>query len=123
MVKAKVLADRIQITSDVLTDENLKKVKLFAPRALKLFDELDTDNKVLYEVALCEGEYNTFNMNGAVFKAGKTLACIERNEEDSEEDIRSEIVAVMRRLAVIEEQVTEVVSNINDTEFDIEFMD
>lgn len=123
MVKAKVLADRIQITSDVLTDENLKKVKLFAPRALKLFDELDTDNKVLYEVALCDGEYNTFNMNGAVFKAGKTLACIERNEEDSEESIRAEIVAIMRRLTVIEEQVTEVVSNITDTDFDIEFMD
>ena len=57
MAKAKVLADRISITSEVLTDENIEKVRILAPSNLVLFDEKKED-KVLFEVT--RSDYNTF---------------------------------------------------------------
>ena len=50
MAKAKVLADRISITSDILTDENLEKVAILAPSVLNLVDELN-DKELIFAVA------------------------------------------------------------------------
>ena len=41
MAKAKILADRISITSDVLTDENIEKVRSLSPSTLYLYDDKD----------------------------------------------------------------------------------
>ena len=86
MAKAKILNDRIVITSDVLTDANIEKVKVLAPSVLKLVDELDLDAKVLYEVDT--DDYNTFTINGALFKGGKTTGKKKKETLALDEEVR-----------------------------------
>ena len=124
MAKAKVLADRISITSEVLTDENLEKVGILAPSILKLLDEFNED-KVLYEVA--GGEYNSFTTHGAVFKDGKSLGTITEeimslDEEAKEAKIKNILTAVLTKVNVIEARVEEYLDNAEDLAEDIEFL-
>lgn len=125
MAKAKVLADRISITSEVLTDANIEKVNVLAPSNLKLFDEKD-ESKVLFEVA--SDEYNTFTKNGAVFKDGKSLGSIsqdimELEKEEKEDKIKTILTAVLTRINIIEEQVSEYLETAEDLSEDVEFLD
>jgi hypothetical protein len=125
MAKAKVLADRISISSTVLTDENIEKVRILAPSNLKLFDERNEDN-ILYEVA--SSEYNMFTDNGAVFKDGKTIGTIsesimELDKEDREAKIKTLLTSVLTRINAIEEQVSEYLENAEDLSEDVEFLD
>ena len=122
MAKAKVLADRISITSEVLTDENIEKVSILAPSVLMLTDE----DKVLYQV--CGDVYNNFNTNGAAFKEGKTLGTIseeimELEKEAKEAKITTLLTAVVTRINAIEEQVTEYLEDAEDLSDSIEFLD
>ena len=51
MAKAKVLTDRVSITSDVFTDENLERIKLIAPSILEPYCViycLDTNDPMLW---------------------------------------------------------------------------
>ena len=125
MAKAKVLADRISITSEVLTDANIEKVNVLAPSNLKLFDEKD-ESKVLFEVA--SDEYNTFTKNGAVFKDGKYLGSIsqdimELEKEEKEDKIKTILTAVLTRINIIEEQVADYLETAEDLSEDVEFLD
>ncbi len=125
MAKAKVLADRISITSEVLTDENLRKVNILSPASLILTDEKD-ENKVLYRV--CEDECNTFTTYGAAFKDGKTLGIIpekimELDKADKEKELKTILTATLTRINVIEEQVSEYLENAEDLSDDVEFLD
>lgn len=125
MAKAKVLADRISITSEVLTDENLEKVGILAPTVLQLLDGLEDHIKVLYEVA--GGEYNTFTVNGAVFKDGKSLGTIAEeimslDDEAKEAKIKNILTAVLTRINAIETQVENYLENADDLSDDIEFL-
>ena len=125
MAKAKVLADRISITSEVLTDANIEKVNVLAPSNLKLFDEKD-ESKVLFEVA--SDEYNTFTKNGAVFKDGKSLGSIsqdimELEREEKEDKIKTILTAVLTRINIIEEQVASYLETAEDLSEDVEFLD
>ena len=125
MAKAKVLADRISITSEVLTDANIEKVNVLAPSNLKLFDEKD-ESKVLFEVA--SDEYNTFTKNGAVFKDGKSLGSIsqdimELEKAEKEDKIKTILTAVLTRINIIEEQVADYLETAEDLSEDVEFLD
>ena len=125
MAKAKVLADRISITSEVLTDANIEKVNVLAPSNLKLFDEKD-ESKVLFEIA--SDEYNTFTKNGAVFKDGKSLGSIsqdimELEKEEKEDKIKTILTAVLTRINIIEEQVADYLETAEDLSEDVEFLD
>ena len=125
MAKAKVLADRISITSEVLTDANIEKVNVLAPSNLKLFDEKD-ESKILFEVA--SDEYNTFTKNGAVFKDGKSLGSIsqdimELEREEKEDKIKTILTAVLTRINIIEEQVADYLETAEDLSEDVEFLD
>lgn len=125
MAKAKVLADRISITSDILTDANIEKVLVLAPSTLKLFDEKD-ESRVLFEVA--SDDYNTFTKNGAVFKDGKSLGSIsgetmELEKEEREDKIKTILTAVLTRINAIEEQVECYLENAEDLSEDVEFLD
>lgn len=122
MAKAKVLADRISITSEVLTDENIEKVSILAPSVLMLTDE----DKVLYQV--CGDVYNNFNINGAAFKEGKTLGTISEEsmgleKEAKEAKITTLLTAVVTRINAIEEQVNEYLEDAEDLSDSIEFLD
>lgn len=124
MAKAKVLADRISITSEVLTDENIEKVGILAPSMLQLVDEFNTD-KVLYEVA--KSEYNTFTTNGAAFKDGKSLGTIspeimDLDEEAKETKIKNILTAVLTRVNAIEVQIENYLEEADDLSEDIEFL-
>ena len=125
MVKAKVLADRISITSDVLSDANIEKVSVLAPSILKLVDEKD-GTKVLYESA--SGAYNSFTSKGAIFKDGKSIGTISDSimnlpKEEKEAKITTLLTAVLTKINVIEEQVSEYLENATDLSEDIEFLD
>ena len=126
MAKAKILADRISITSEVLTDANIEKVSILAPTVLQLLDGLENHIKVLYEVAC--GEYNTFTKNGAVFKDGKSLGSIsqdimELEKEEKEDKIKTILTAVLTRINIIEEQVAAYLETAEDLSEDVEFLD
>lgn len=125
MAKAKILADRISITSEVLTDANIEKVSILAPSMLKLFDEKD-ESKVLFEVA--SDEYNSFTKSGAIFKDGKSLGYItedamELDKEEREEKVKTSLTAILTRINIIEEQVENYLDNAIDLSDDVEFLD
>lgn len=124
MAKAKILADRISITSDVLTDANIERVSILAPSYLKLVDE--NSEEVLFEVA--SDEYNTFTSYGAAFKDGKSLGTISEDimsleKEVKEAKIKTILSAVLMRVNAIEEQVKDYLENAEDLTDDVEFLD
>lgn len=125
MAKAKILADRISITSEVLTDENIERVRVLSPRTLVVFDTVDADN-ALYEVTI--GECNTFSPYGAVFKDGKSIGAIDKSvmelpTEEREVKLKNYLTAVLTKITVIENQVSEYLDNAEDLNEDIEFLD
>lgn len=125
MAKAKILADRISITSEVLTDENIEKVRILSPSTLVLFDEKD-ETKALYEVS--NGVCNTFTSYGAVFNDGKTLGAIDESilsldKEEKEAKIKTILTAVLTRINAIEAQVEEYLEDAIDLSDDVEFLD
>ena len=125
MAKAKVLADRISITSEVLTDKNIEKVRILAPFNLVLFDEKKED-KVLFEVTC--SDYNTFTEYGACFKEGKTLGAISEealslDKDKKEAKIKTMLTAVLTRINAIEAQVENYLEVAEDLSEDVEFLD
>lgn len=122
MAKAKVLADRISITSDILTDANIERVGILAPTVLKLMN----DTEVLFEVT--SNDYNTFTKYGASFKGGKSLGTISEetmslDHDTKEAKIKTVLTSVLTRVNAIEEQVEDYLENAEDLNEDIEFLD
>lgn len=123
MAKAKILADRISITSDVLTDENIEKVSILSPSTLYLYDDKD-ESRVLYQVT--GNEFNTFTKYGATFKDGKSLGAISEESmvaDDKESKVKNELTAILTRINRIEEQVSAYLEVAEDLSDDIEFLD
>lgn len=123
MAKAKILADRISITSDILTDENIEKVSILSPSTLYLYDDKD-ENRVLYQVT--GNEFNTFTKYGATFKDGKSLGAISEESmvaDDKESKVKNELTAILTRINRIEEQVSAYLEVAEDLSDDIEFLD
>lgn len=123
MAKAKILADRISITSDILTDENIEKVSILSPSTLCLYDDKD-ENRMLYQVI--GNEFNTFTKYGATFKDGKSLGAISEESmvaDDKESKIKNELTAILTRINRIEDQVEAYLEVAEDLSEDIEFLD
>ena len=123
MAKAKILADRISITSDVLTDENIENVSILSPSTLYLDDDKDED-RILYQVT--GNEFNTFTKYGATFKDGKSLGAISEESmtaEDRDSKVKTELTAILTRINRIEEQVAAYLEVAEDLSEDIEFLD
>lgn len=123
MAKAKILADRISITSDILTDENIEKVSILSPSTLYLYDDKD-ENRILYQVT--GNEFNTFTKYGATFKDGKSLGAISEESmvaDDKESKVKNELTAILTRINRIEEQVSAYLEVAEDLSEDIEFLD
>lgn len=107
MAKAEVLADRIKISSDVLTNENLRKAEMLKPSVLNLRDEeMDT---ILYGIA--NAEPASFTKYGATFNDGVSLGaindrimCLEKEERDKE--IKLFLSDILIKINAIEEQVS-----------------
>ena len=123
MAKAKILADRISITSDILTDENIEKVSILSPSTLYLYDDKD-ENRILYQVT--GNEFNTFTKYGATFKDGKSLGAISEESmvaDDKESKVKNELTAILTRINRIEDQVAAYLEVAEDLSEDIEFLD
>ena len=123
MAKAKILADRISITSDILTDENIEKVNILSPSTLYLYDDKDED-RILYQVT--GNEFNTFTKYGATFKDGKSLGAISEESmvaDDKESKVKNELTAILTRINRIEDQVEAYLEVAEDLSEDIEFLD
>lgn len=124
MAKAKVLADRISISSEILTDENIERVTILAPSTLRLVDEKD-ETKVLFEVA--SDDYNMFTINGAVFKNGNSLGTIssdimELDNETREKKVKTLLTAILTKINKIEEQVESYLEEAEDNNIEVEFL-
>jgi hypothetical protein len=124
MAKAKVLADTISITSEILTNENIRKVKALAPATLKIVDENEGE---LYSIDSSE-TYVELNRYGAVFKDGVTVGRVPNFEfiadDKREETITNYLLPILVRINAIEEAVEEFLNNneFDDVEENIEFM-
>ena len=124
MAKAKVLADRISISSEILTDENIERVAILAPSTLRLVDEKD-ETKVLFEVA--SDDYNMFTINGAVFKNGISLGTIsadimELDNETKEKKVKTLLTAILTKINKIESQVESYLDEAEDDNIEVEFL-
>lgn len=125
MAKAKILADRISISSEVLTDANLERVATLAPSVLTLVDE--DSKETLYVVAKDETS-NTFTKYGAAFKGGISLGTISNDVLDLDKDVKERkikdlLAGILTKVNLIEEQVEEYLENAVDFSDDIEFID
>ena len=121
MAKAKVLEDKVVISSTVLTDENLEKVTVLNPSVLNYKSE---EGDILYQVAM--SECNSFNRNGASFKGGKTHTNIKTDIEDAEarkNRVTAEITKTLLCINKIEEQVAAYLEESEDIDVDIDFID
>lgn len=107
MAKAEVLADRIKISSDVLTNENLRKAEMLKPSALNLRDEeMDT---ILYGIA--NAEPASFTKYGATFNDGVSLGAINDRimrleKEERDKEIKLFLSDILIKINAIEEQVS-----------------
>lgn len=125
MAKVKILADRVSITSEILTDENLERVLNLCPSVLSFIDE-NTD-EVLYQVAAGK-ECNSFSSFGATFKDGKSLGNISNDVMELEADaretkIKNILAGVLTKINVIEQQVKDYLEDAPSFDRDIEFVD
>ena len=121
MAKAKVLDDKVVIKSEVLTDENLRKVSILKPSALILTDEETKEG--LYVVSA--GNCNSFTKYGAIFAGGESKANIAVHTEDAEEkkDILKDVITSnLVKINAIEEQVETYLEDAEDIDTDIEFL-
>ena len=122
MAKAKVLDDKVVITSEVLTNENIEKANLLQPSVLILKDE--EMNTILYEIAT--GDCNSFSTYGAIFKDGKTIAglCVDIEDETARKNkMKTIITSILVKINAIEEQVKNFIEEADDIEIDVEFLD
>lgn len=122
MAKAKVLDDKVVITSEVLTNENIERVSILKPSVLILKDE--EADKVLYEVAT--GDCNSITNYGAIFKDGKAIAGISvdaDNDEARKAKMKNIITSILVKIGAIEDQVTEYLEEAETIEADVEFLD
>jgi uncharacterized membrane protein len=122
MAKAKVLDDKVVITSEVLTNENIERVSILKPSVLILKDE--EADKVLYEVTT--GDCNSITNYGAIFKDGKAIAGISvdaDNEEARKAKMKNIITSILVKIGAIEDQVTEYLDEAEAIEADVEFLD
>jgi len=122
MAKAKVLDDKVVITSDVLTNENIERVSILKPSVLILKDE--EADRILYEIAT--GECNSITTYGAIFKDGKAIAGITvsaDNEEAKKEKMKNIITSILVKINAIEEQVKNYLDEAENIEADVEFLD
>ena len=107
MAKAEVLADRIKISSDVLTNENLRKAEMLKPSVLNLRDEeMDT---ILYGIA--NAEPASFTKYGATFNDGVSLGAINDRimrleKEERDKEIKLTLSDILIKINAIEEQVS-----------------
>lgn len=122
MAKAKVLDDKVVITSEVLTNENIERVSILKPSVLILKDE--EADKVLYEIAT--GDCNSITNYGAIFKDGKAIAGLSvdaDNEEARKAKMKNIITSILVKIGAIEDQVTEYLEEAETIEADVEFLD
>lgn len=107
MARAEVLADRIKISSDVLTNENLRKAEMLKPSVLSLRDEeVDT---TLYSIA--NAEPAAFTKYGATFNDGMTLGTINSRtmsleKEERDKEVKLILSDILIKINAIEEQVS-----------------
>ena len=122
MAKAKVLDDKVVITSEVLTNENIERVSILKPSVLILKDE--EADKVLYEVA--SGDCNSITNYGAIFKDGKAIGGLTvdaDNEEARKAKMKNIITSNLVKINAIEEQVTKYLEEAETIQADVEFLD
>ena len=122
MAKARVLDDKVVITSEVLTNENIERISILKPSVLLLEDK--EADRVLYEVAT--GECNSFTNYGAIFKDGKSIAGIAVDgdtEEARKNRMKTIITSILVKVNAIEEQVRTYLETAEDIEADVEFLD
>ena len=121
MAKAKVLDDKVVITSDVLTNTNIERASILKPSVLVLKDE--ESNTTLYEVAM--GEFNSITSYGAIFN-GKAIAGIAVDadtEEARKNKMKNIITSILVKINAIESQVSEYLNEAEDIDIDVEFLD
>ena len=122
MAKAKVLDDKLVITSEILTNENIERANILKPSVLILKDE-ETD-EALYEVGA--GDYNIVTKYGATFKDGKTVSDIAvdtDSEEARKKKMETIITSILLKINAIEEQVADFLNEADDIDVEIEFLD
>ena len=120
MAKAKIFEGRVRITSDVIDNDNVRKLEALNEEALVLTNEKTGEE--IFRVATTDNANETaFSRNGVVFCEGKAVGDFEMNEDGTlDEDDLYNLEAVLRRVNKIESQVNAALKTLGKEELVIE---
>ena len=120
MAKAKIFEGRVRITSDVIDNDNVRKLEALNEEALVLTNEKTGEE--IFRVATTDNANETaFSRNGVVFCEGKAVGDFEMNEDGTlDEDDLYNLEAVLRRINKIESQVNAALKALGKEELVIE---
>ena len=120
MAKAKIFEGRVRITSDVIDNDNVRKLEALNEEALVLTNEKTGEE--IFRVATTDNANETaFSRNGVVFCEGKAVGDFEMNEDGTlDDDDLYNLEAVLRRVNKIESQVNAALKALGKEELVIE---
>ena len=120
MAKAKIFEGRVRITSDVIDNDNVRKLEALNEEALVLTNEKTGEE--IFRVATTDNANETaFSRNGVVFCEGKAVGDFEMNEDGTlDEDDLYNLEAILRRVNKIESQVNAALKALGKEELVIE---
>jgi hypothetical protein len=120
MAKAKIFEGRVRITSDVIDNDNVRKLEALKEDALVLTNEKTGEE--IFRVAITDNANATaFSRNGVVFCNGKAVGDFTMSEDGSmdTEDMYN-LEAILRRVNKVESQVKEALEDLGEEEIVIE---
>jgi len=120
MAKAKIFEGRVRITSDVIDNDNVRKLEALNEEALVLTNEKTGEE--IFRVATTDNANETaFSRNGVVFCEGKAVGDFDMNEDGTldDEDLYN-LEAVLRRVNKVESQVNAALKALGKEELIIE---
>jgi hypothetical protein len=120
MAKAKIFEGRVRITSDVIDNDNVRKLEALNEEALVLTNEKTGEE--IFRVATTDNANETaFSRNGVVFCEGKAVGDFDMNEDGilDDEDLYN-LEAILRRVNKVESQVNAALKALGKEELIIE---
>ena len=123
MAKAKIFEGRCRITSEVIDNDNVRKLEALNEEALVLTNE-KTGEEIFRVATTDDANATAFSRNGVVFCEGKAVGDFEMNEDGTldDQDLYN-LEAILRRVNKIESQVTAALKALGKEELVIEIDD
>lgn len=119
MAKLSIMGDTVQITTD-LTKEMVKRVKDYAPEALKLFD---TEGNELFGIEIGDASVSKYGIcfcsetaEGNLFMTTNNPVCDHSDPEKERETVVRHFAPMISKLQMVEDHVNAVKAELDSVE-------